>query len=99
MSSTDTLAGAVPPRLAPYRLGRGRRFFPSEHDATGHGEGGPASKDVVVGYGFWIFILSDIVMFSAFFAAHAVLQSATAGGRSGHDRVDPPSIVIETSCL
>src|SRR5215813_2561148 len=34
--------------------------------ATGHGEGGPASKRVIVGYGFWIFLLSDIVMFSAF---------------------------------
>ena len=30
---------------------------------------GPASKRVVVGYGFWIFLLSDIVMFAAFFAA------------------------------
>ena len=38
-------------------------------DARGHGEGGPAPKRVIVGYGFWIFLLSDIVMFSAFFAA------------------------------
>ena len=29
---------------------------------------GPASKRIVTGYGFWIFILSDMVMFSAFFA-------------------------------
>ena len=28
----------------------------------------PASKRIIVGYGFWIFLLSDIVMFSAFFA-------------------------------
>src|ERR1700746_1437204 len=99
MSSTDTLAGAVPPRLAPYRLGRGRRFFPSEHDATGHGEGGPASKRVIVGYGFWIFLLSDIVMFSAFFAAHAVLQTETAGGPSGRDLFDPSRVAFETAFL
>ena len=34
---------------------------------------GPASKRIVTGYGFWIFILSDMVMFSAFFATYAVL--------------------------
>ena len=62
--------------------------------ATGHGEGGPASKRVIVGYGFWIFLLSDIVMFSAFFAAHAVLQTATAGGPSGRELFDPWSIAI-----
>ena len=27
----------------------------------------PASKRIIVGYGFWIFLLSDIVMFSRFF--------------------------------
>lgn len=99
MSGTDTLAEAVRPRFDPYRLGRARRFFPSEHRATGHGEGGPASKDVVVSYGFWIFILSDIVMFSAFFAAHAVLQTATAGGPRGRELFDPVSIAFETACL
>src|SRR5215475_6511881 len=32
--------------------------------ARGRGGGGPASKRIVVAYGFWIFILSDMVMFS-----------------------------------
>ena len=31
----------------------------------GRGGGGPASTRTVVAYGFWIFILSDITMFSA----------------------------------
>ena len=43
-------------------------------------EAGPAPKRIVVAYGFWIFLLSDIVMFSAIFAAYAVLAHATAGG-------------------
>src|SRR5260370_24988998 len=38
-------------------------------------------------------------MFSAFFAAHAVLRSATAGGPSGHELFEPRSIVIATACL
>ena len=41
-------------------------------------EAGPAPKRVVAAYGFWIFILSDIVMFSALFAAYAVLVHAGA---------------------
>jgi cytochrome o ubiquinol oxidase subunit III len=39
---------------------------------------GPAPKRIVVAYGFWIFLLSDVVMFSALFAAYAVLAHATA---------------------
>ena len=38
---------------------------------------GPAPKRIVTGYGFWIFILSDMVMFSAFFATYAVLRGQT----------------------
>jgi len=39
------------------------------------------------------------VMFSAFFAAHAVLQTATAGGPSGRELFNWWSIAIQTACL
>ena len=55
--------------------------------SNGAGEGGPASARVITGYGFWIFLLSDIVMFSCFFAAFAVLRAATAGGPSGRELI------------
>jgi cytochrome o ubiquinol oxidase subunit 3 len=58
-----------------------------------------AAKRVVVGYGFWIFLLSDIVMFSAFFAAYAVLAHATAGGPTGMQLFSQRSVAIETTCL
>jgi len=101
MSTTDAFVGHAPD---PYRIGRSRDWVSTGGGrgfahATGHGEGGPASKRVIVGYGFWIFLLSDIVMFSAFFAAHAVLQTATAGGPSGRDLFDWWSIAIQTGCL
>src|SRR5690348_3046521 len=102
----STSSEALPQRhrrdVDPYRLGRGGAagYGGRGHDyATGRGEGGPASKRVIVGYGFWIFLLSDIVMFSAFFAAHAVLQTATAGGPTGRDLFDPTSVALETACL
>lgn len=62
-------------------------------------EAGPATKRIVVGYGFWVFLLSDIVMFSAIFAAYAVLAHATAGGPSGMQLFNQSSVAIETGCL
>jgi len=66
---------------------------------TSASETGPAAKRIVVGYGFWIFLLSDIIMFSAFFAAYAVLAHATAGGPSGVQLFNQRSVAIETACL
>ena len=67
--------------------------------ARGRGGGGPASKRVVVAYGFWIFILGDMVMFSALFAAFAVLRNSTAGGPTGAELFDLRNVFIETICL
>ncbi len=60
---------------------------------------GPAPKRIVTGYGFWIFLLSDMVMFSCFFAAYAVLLGQTAGGPSGAQLFNLPNVAIETACL
>ena len=62
-------------------------------------EAGPAPKRIVAGYGFWIFLLSDIVMFSALFASYAVLAKATAGGPSGAQLFDQRNVAMETAFL
>jgi cytochrome o ubiquinol oxidase subunit III len=62
-------------------------------------EGGLAPKRIVVAYGFWIFLLSDIIMFSALFAGYAVLVRATAGGPGGAQLFNQTSAAIETACL
>jgi len=67
--------------------------------ARGRGGGGPAPKRIVVAYGFWIFILSDIVMFSGMFAAYAVLSGNTARGPTGRELFDLRNVFIETMCL
>jgi cytochrome o ubiquinol oxidase subunit III len=60
---------------------------------------GPPPKRIVTGYGFWIFLLSDMVMFSCFFAAFAVLSAETAGGPSGAQLFNLRSVAVETGCL
>jgi len=67
--------------------------------ARGRGGGGPAPTRTVVAYGFWIFILSDIVMFSGLFAAYAVLSRNTAGGPTGSELFNLRNVFIETMCL
>jgi cytochrome o ubiquinol oxidase subunit 3 len=66
---------------------------------TGIGNRGPQSKSIIVPYGFWLFILSDIILFSALFASYAVLVHATDGGPSGRDLFDLRNVAIETVCL
>jgi cytochrome o ubiquinol oxidase subunit 3 len=60
---------------------------------------GPAPVRIVVAYGFWIFLLSDIIMFSALFATYAVLSGQTAGGPSGRELFQLRHVGIETLCL
>jgi cytochrome o ubiquinol oxidase subunit III len=62
-------------------------------------ERGPAPTRVVVSFGFWLFLLSDIVIFSALFAAYAVLSQRTAGGPSGAQIFDLRHVLTETLCL
>ncbi len=60
---------------------------------------GPAPVRIVVAYGFWIFLLSDIIMFSALFASYAVLSENTAGGPTGRELFDLRHVGAETLCL
>ena len=62
-------------------------------------EAGPAPKRIIASFGFWIFLLSDIVMFAALFASYAVLVRSTAGGPTGAQLFNQTTVAIETACL
>src|SRR4051812_38572693 len=66
---------------------------------TGLANRGPESKSIIVPYGFWLFILSDIIMFSALFATYATLVHATAGGPTGRELFNLRDVAIETVAL
>jgi cytochrome o ubiquinol oxidase subunit 3 len=86
-------------REDPHRLGHRGHGAQAPVEGAGHGTTGPAHKRILVGYGFWIFLLSDIVMFSCFFAAFAVQRSATAGGPTIAQIVDIRRVGFETAAL
>lgn len=62
-------------------------------------ERGPASPRVVVGFGFWLYLISDIIIFGALFAAYAVLSDATDGGPGGTQLFHRHIVLTETLCL
>jgi cytochrome o ubiquinol oxidase subunit 3 len=66
---------------------------------TGLGHRGPESKSIVVPYGFWLFVLSDMVLFSALFASYGTLVYATDGGPSTHQLFHRDLVAVETIAL
>ena len=100
MSAAANTAGAapgIPVRGGGHGHGHGDGAAVVQgHDAAAHD---PESKRIVSAYGFWIFLISDIILFAAFFATYAVLTDATAGGPSGKDLFDTTLVAIETACL
>ena len=94
MSAFEAAVGRNDLNLVGYDRGSRDRRHMAENAA-----GNLVSKRMIVGYGFWIFLLSDIIMFSAFFATYAVLVGATAGGPSGRELFNLNNVAIETACL
>src|SRR5579872_2893243 len=83
----------------PYHIGHHNDTPSDQPEYTGGGAGGPAPKRIVVGYGFWIFILSDVIMFSVLFATYAVLADDRAGGPGPHQLFDLHNTAAETGLL
>jgi cytochrome o ubiquinol oxidase subunit 3 len=60
---------------------------------------GPAPTRVVVGFGFWLFLLSDLILFAVLFAAYAVLSGASADGPTGAELFERRRVFLETLLL
>lgn len=64
------------------------------HDDHAHHDDG--SKTV---FGFWVYLMSDLLIFSVLFATFAVLSNATAGGPTGKELFDLKFVLVETLLL
>jgi len=50
-------------------------------------------------FGFWIYLMTDLIMFSVLFASFAVLRGATFGGPAEHQLYDLANALTETLVL
>ena len=50
-------------------------------------------------FGFWIYLMSDCILFATLFATYAVLSGSFAGGPTGRDIFELPYVLVETFCL
>ncbi len=65
-----------------------------EHDH--HAEAERYDKTI---FGFWIYLMTDCIVFATFFAAYAVLHNNTFGGPSSRDLFSLPFALSETLIL
>ncbi|HEY8992314.1 MAG TPA: cytochrome o ubiquinol oxidase subunit III [Candidatus Microsaccharimonas sp.] len=49
--------------------------------------------------GFWVYLMTDLVLFASLFATFAVLRNNTAGGPGGSELFDMPFVLLETMIL
>jgi cytochrome o ubiquinol oxidase subunit III len=64
-----------------------------------HAEHGHHDAGATKVFGFWIYLMSDCILFATLFATYAVLVNGTAGGPSGRDIVDLNFVLVETFLL
>jgi len=50
-------------------------------------------------FGFWLYLMTDIILFASLFATYMVLRGNTAGGATSADLLDPKYALIETVIL
>lgn len=70
------------------------RFAHTEHAAV-HPHDGHA--DAV--FGFWVYLMTDLVLFASLFATFVVLRGNTFGGPSGGELFSLPFVLVETIIL
>ena len=64
---------------------------------TAHREADDAAERLV--FGFWVFMMSDLIIFGLLFATYVTMIGATAGGPGPRDLFDIRSVLIETMAL
>ena len=50
-------------------------------------------------FGFWVYLMTDLMLFSALFASFIVLRNNTFGGPGGKEIFDMPYVLVQTAAL
>jgi len=67
-----------------------------DHHGHEHGHHDPESLKTL---GFWIFLMTDVIIFGCLFAVYIVLRNNTAGGPTAEELFKMPGVIAETFIL
>jgi cytochrome o ubiquinol oxidase subunit 3 len=76
-----------------------REEYSMAHALTAHDISHEEAANDRVMFGFWVYLMTDLLMFAVLFAVYAVLRGATAGGPSASDLFRPELALAETLIL
>lgn len=68
------------------------------HDAHGHHDAHHDQEGMKT-FGFWLFLITDVIMFATLFATYVVLRNNTAGGPTAEELFQLPIIIVSTFIL
>ena len=57
------------------------------------------ASDNKTAFGFWVYLMTDVVLFASLFATFAVLRNNTFGGPNGAELFSLPFVLVETIIL
>ncbi|THF84120.1 cytochrome o ubiquinol oxidase subunit III [Cohnella fermenti] len=67
-----------------------------DHD---HGHDGHHDMEALRQMGFWLFLITDCILFGTLFATYLVLHNNTAGGPTASELFEMPGVIAETFIL
>lgn len=70
----------------------------ADKHTVAHQKHAEAATDRIM-FGFWVYLMTDLLMFAVLFAVFAVLRNNTMGGPTGSDLFSPPLALAETLIL
>lgn len=71
------------------------------HDAHGHGHEHHHDSSGIKLFGFWVYLMTDLLIFATVFATFAVLSNSFAGGPTAKEMLRPGLhlVLVETFAL
>lgn len=75
----------------------GQTLHPGINLGAAHGAANEEAE--IKAFGFWVFLMSDLIIFGLLFATYVVMSQATAGGPTPEQLFDLTSVAIQTALL
>ncbi|GAB2723758.1 cytochrome c oxidase subunit 3 [Halomonas garicola] len=72
-------------------------LHPGLNLGAAHGTAHTRSEPVL--FGFWVFLMSDLIIFGILFATYVAMRDGTAGGPGPHELFNLSSIAVQTGLL